>query len=355
VKRFYIDLKNKKNDTKMAVHSAIYQAHISPQERTPLQSVVPLFTPYTVLFEVSRLCNLKCAFCPQREPNQFKFFDANLLDGASFEKAVRQLTAFPQKIKKIYMHGTGESTLNPQLPEMIRYLKNQDVTNTIDLTTNGLLLSERLGQSLVRAGLNHLHISVEALSSRGYQSVADRKIDFDKFVNKIRAFSGMRESCRLTIKIADISVQKQQEKDLFFEIFSSLCDEIFIENIYPIWPSYGQGKELYLNRHEAIGQYGQPVTDKMVCPQIFTQLAIKCDGNVSPCSVDWNNENVIGNFHQITLYDMWNGSKLKEIRMKHLKCGRNSMIPCNQCGLPKYSCIDNLDKFRQDLIEKIET
>jgi radical SAM protein with 4Fe4S-binding SPASM domain len=338
----------------MTTNKATYQAHISQQKRTSLQKVVPLPAPYTVLFEVSRLCNLKCIFCPQRNQKQFQYFNANLLTWDNFEKASRQLELFPQKIKKIYMHGTGESTLNPQLPKMIRFLKSKDVTDSIDLTTNGLLLSEQLGQSLISAGLNHLHISIEALSAQGYKDIAGRDIDFDKFIRNIRTFFAIRGECRLTIKIANVSVQKKEDKDLFFEIFSPLCDEIFIENIYPIWPSYGQGKELQQKQKEERGQYGQPVIDKIVCPQIFTQLAVKSDGSVSPCSVDWNNENVLGNIHQTTLYEMWNGSRLKEIRLKHLKNGRNCMTPCNLCGLPKYSCIDNLDEFRQELIEKLE-
>ncbi|MDR2641493.1 MAG: radical SAM protein [Planctomycetaceae bacterium] len=338
----------------MTSHQINYKPHILSQNRTPLQSVIPLSAPYTVLFEVSRLCNLKCIFCPQSEQEHFRYFDANLMTWNSFEKSVQQLGHFSNKIKKVYMHGTGESTLNPQLPEMIQFLKYKNVTDSIDLTTNGLLLSEQLGQSLVSAGLNHLHISVEALSSQGYQNITGRDIDFDKFVGNIRTFSTVRENCRLTIKIADISVKTQEEKDLFFEIFSPLCDEIFIENIYPIWPSYGQGEKLKQNQQEKTGQYGQPIVDRMVCPQIFTQLAVKCDGSVSPCSVDWDNENVLGNIHCVTLYEMWNGSRLKEIRMKHLKSSRHNMVPCQRCGLPKYSCIDNLDNFRQELIEKID-
>jgi radical SAM protein with 4Fe4S-binding SPASM domain len=335
-------------------HQAKYRAHIISEQRTLLYEVIPLLTPYTILIEVSRLCNLKCVFCPQSCRNQFRHFDKDLLDWDSFKKIVQHLKTFPEKIKKVYMHGTGESTLNPLLPKMIRYLSEQNIVETIDLTTNGLLLTEELGQNLIDAGLHHLHISVESLSSEGYQNIAGVKINFDRFITNIHAFSGKRKQCRLTIKITDVSVPTQQDKELFSKIFSSLCDEIFIENIYPIWPSYGQGKELQQKQNEEHGQYGQPVIDKLVCPQIFTQLAVKSDGSVSPCSVDWNNENVLGNIHQATLYEMWNGSRLKEIRLKHLKNGRNRMTPCNLCGLPKYSCIDNLDEFRQELIEKLE-
>ena len=47
------------------------------------------------------------------------------------------------------MHGTGESLLNPELPEMIRLLKQSGTTESIDLTSNGALLTKELGENLV--------------------------------------------------------------------------------------------------------------------------------------------------------------------------------------------------------------
>jgi radical SAM protein with 4Fe4S-binding SPASM domain len=90
-----------------------------------------------------------------------------------------------------------------------------------------------------------------------------------------------------------------------------------------------------------------------VCPQIFTVLAIKCDGSVSPCSVDWDNDRALGNIHDETLFRMWNGQALRELRLGHLENGRKKFAGCSSCGLPKYSCTDDLEPYADELAKKI--
>lgn len=330
-----------------------YNAHILAQKRTCLQDVLPLDTPFTLLVEVSRLCNFKCRFCPQSEKDKFLLFDKNLLSLEDFQEILSQMKDFPQKFKKVYMHGTGESLLNPKLPEMIHLLKQSGVTNSIDLTSNGALLTQTLGEQLVDAGLDHLHISVEALSNEKYWEITGGShVDFDEFTEKIRAFSAQRGKCRLTIKIAQASLEKSGDREKFLEIFAPLCDEIFVEQIYPIWPDF-QLPEAVCSKEGQSGQYGQAIEEKRVCPQIFTVLAVKCDGSVSPCSVDWANGVKLGNIHSQRLRQIWEGDRLREMRRLHLANGRQSSQYCASCGLPKYSCVDNLDGFASELLQKM--
>lgn len=330
-----------------------YNAHILAQKRTPLQDVLPLDTPFTLLIEVSRLCNFKCRFCPQSQANQFLFFDKNLLSIEDFKEILSQLHDFPQKLKKVYMHGTGESLLNPELPEMIRLLQQSGTTESIDLTSNGALLTKTLGENLVDAGLDHLHISVEALSNKQYCEVTGvSSVDFDEFTDKIRTFSAQRGKCRLTVKIAQPSLKEEDDYKKFLELFSPLCDEIFVEQIYPIWPDF-QPPESACSKTGKAGQYGQAIEEKRVCPQIFTVLAVKCDGSVSPCSVDWANQVNLGNIHVTRLRQIWDGEQLKQLRRLQLSVGRTTNPYCASCGLPKYSCVDNLDMFALDLLQKI--
>lgn len=330
-----------------------YNAHIYKDERTPLEQVIPLDTPFTILIETSRLCNFRCVFCPQSNEQTFSSFKQNLLTINDVELIVRQMKEFPRRFKKVYMHGTGESLLNHNLPDMVRIIKEAGVTDSIDLTSNAALLTHDVGISLIEAGLSHLHISVEALSNEDYYAITGRKIDFDHFVDNIRFFSEHRSSCRLTIKIASASIKCESDKEKFFSIFSPLCDEIFVENIHPIWPKFSM-PDINGAAEDNVGQYGQEIQEKRICPQIFTVLAVKCDGSVSPCSVDWDNDRALGNIRSETLFQIWNGNAVRELRLGHLEKGRKQFNGCSLCGLPKYSCIDDLEPYAEDLIKRIK-
>lgn len=330
-----------------------YNAHILNKPRSRLEDVIPLETPFTLLVEVSRLCNFQCRFCPQSKKETFPLFKKNMLEMDDFKLIVSQMKEFPQTFKKVYMHGTGESLINPALPEMIRFLKESGTAESIDLTTNGSILTEELGRRLVEAGLNHLHLSVEAMSSEGYQRIAGAAwFDFDKFTEQIRAFSRQRNNCRFTIKLARVGLESEENREQFLSIFGPMCDEIFVENILPIWPDF-QLPEQVEARNGNIGQYGQNIREKKVCPQIFTVLAVKCDGSVSPCSVDWGNKLALGNIHHETLRQIWAGEKLRHLRMTHLTAGRSDQSECAVCGLPKYACVDDLDAYADKLARKI--
>ena len=140
---------------------------------------------------------------------------------------------------------------------MIRLLKQSGTTESIDLTSNGALLTKELGENLVDAGLDHLHISVEALSSEKYREITGvSSVDFDQFTDKIRTFSAQRGKCRLTIKAAQSSLEEEGDDRKFLELFSPLCDEIFVEQIYPIWPNF-QPPESVCSKAGEAGQYGQ--------------------------------------------------------------------------------------------------
>lgn len=328
-----------------------YKSHLLSQARTPLQDVIPLDTPFTILLELSRICNLKCRFCPQSDKNSFYMFDKKFLHIEEIEKIIDQVKAFPNKLKKIYLHGTGESTLNSELAQIVAFIKESGVTEQIDLTTNGVLLTEELGKQLVESGINHIHISLEALSDEDYNEITQTNKNYYSVVFKnIKDFYRIRGNCRLSVKIASVSLKSEDDKTKFLQTFSPYCDEIFVENIFPIWPLF---KLPYVVKEDGVGQYGQTVVEKKVCPQIFTTLAIKSDLTVSACSMDYNNTLALGNLNQETLYEIWNGERLSELRNSHLQRGRNEVMLCRGCGLPKYSCIDNLDEYSHMITKKL--
>ena len=67
------------------------------------------------------------------------------------------------------------------------------------------------------------------------------------------------------------------------------------------------------------------------CILMWYMLAVNWDGQVSICSVDWNNTTVVGDINLDTLNEIWNGHRMKAARLSQLE-GRWGYLPvCEKC------------------------
>ena len=69
---------------------------------------------------------------------------------------------------------------------MIEMAKKTDLFETIDTTSNGLLLTPQNSEKLVSAGLDLINISVDGLSKEQFCHFTKRLVDFEKFVEQIK-------------------------------------------------------------------------------------------------------------------------------------------------------------------------
>ena len=97
---------------------------------------------------------------------------------------------------------------------------------------------------------------------------------------------------------------------------------------------------------------GIEVQPKLVCPYPFYALAINANCDVSICCNDWAHRTVVGNIMQERLIDIWNGERLRNFRLMHLKGMRCNNPACVDC-----SCLellpDNIDMYRTEIINRI--
>jgi radical SAM protein with 4Fe4S-binding SPASM domain len=67
-------------------------------------------------------------------------------------------------------------------------------------------------------------------------------------------------------------------------------------------------------------------------------MTVKSDGNIACCSEDYNNDIILGNTKEQSLYDIWNGEKYKQFRWDHInnrqdfRCGTS----CDMSMIGKY-------------------
>ncbi|MEK7665090.1 MAG: radical SAM/SPASM domain-containing protein [Patescibacteria group bacterium] len=315
------------------------------QERLELGKHIPFLTPLVVYVEPSGYCNLKCRFCIQKTNG--KMLKKDLMSKALFLKMIDDIAEFPEKIKLLRVCGNGDPLINRDIIKMLQYAKKKKVAEKIELITNGIMLNENLIENLPKF-LNRLVISIEGLSSEDYWQTSMAKINFDNLLNNISSLNLKKGKCALHIKIHNKAVFSENKKKKFLEIFDDKCDQIYIENLVPMWPQ--------LDTDYFVDEFrwgGGKVIKRQVCAQIFKGVQVQADGDVVPCCVDWKRINILGNINKNSLSEIWKGEKLKELQIKHLTGNKGKVEPCKDCTMNDYCEFDNIDQYTEECIKRL--
>ncbi len=320
-------------------------------KRTKLAEVIPLDTPFLVQIFPAYACNFRCSYCIHSLPKKDRGFitDKTIMDFDLYKKCIDDLAQFPQKIKMLRYAATGEPLIHPQIAEMIKYAKDKEAGDSLEIVTNASLLTEELSGSLIDAGLDWLRISIQGLSPQKYTDICGADIDFDRFIENIRFFYKNRKQCKVYIKIIDCALEENEEEK-FYNLFGSICDKIAIEHLNPAVPEidYTKLSETPLT----ITQNGNAVQNAEICPQPFYMMQINPDGNVVPCC-GMQTAFVCGNAEEESLYNIWNGERLKKFQLAMLKNKKNNI--CKKCEVFRFGMFeeDVLDFNKTTLIEKL--
>lgn len=317
-----------------------------PSHRLELKEQLPLNTPLSMQIELASACNFKCKFCMHGNDELIKEgkYKIGIMPMDVFKKVVDDLKKFPQKLKFITLQSRGESLLNPNISEMVRLIKEAEVAEKIALYTNGSLLTHKLGEELVEAGLDVLHISIEGINSQQYKEVAGVNLDFEDLVEKTAYFYQIKKETYLYVKTIDVGM-KEEEKELFLKTFGDICDSIFIEQPVDAWKGAGLDNKIFKeNRYKA------DVKKVEVCPRLFFAFVVHFDGTVVSCDMDWMENDIIGNVMKQSLTDLWNGDNMNKLRTKHIEGKADKIERCDKC-ISRTECLisDDIDEIADKL------
>lgn len=312
-----------------------------------LHKRIPLATPLVIYIEPSGYCNLRCQFCPHGIGNE-KMFKKDLMSINLFKKSIDGLSIFPDKIKLLRICGNGEPLMNKNITKMLQYAQEKKIAEKIELVTNGLLLTIDLIKNLPRF-LDRIIVSIEGLCAEDYQRISGANINFQSFLDKLAVLYTHKNKCKIHIKIHNKAVSTTYKKTMFFKIFRGFCDEIDIENLVPMWPQF---KTFFSKKNKF--RWGGNVIKRRVCAQIFKGMQVQANGEVVPCCVDWNRVNMIGDINQNSLFEIWNGEKLKKLQIKHLIGDKSKIEPCKDCSMNDYCEIDNIDLHAKECLKRLK-
>ena len=303
--------------------------------RTDLSKAVPLPLPFTLFVEPTNVCNFRCEMCPESFPDyQQRAGYYQRLPMRLFEKIVSDLKGWG-KVKELKFYMEGEPLLNPDLPEMIRCARDAGIAERIELTTNASLITPGMARRLVDSGLDYVRISVYALDDSTHAQVTGSKYTASRIRENVRIFREVRDAMgsRTPVLYAQWLTESPDADRAFEDMFSGIVDETGIEPRHNWNGSDG--------RLVTIGE-GEGRYPKQACPELFYTLAVKANGDISACCIDWSGQLVVGNLASSSLKEAWQGDALRRLQELHLAKKRDQIDGCRDCTLV-YNFPDSLD------------
>ncbi len=343
------------------------------KDRKPLIDLLPLKQPLTMYIDPSSSCNFKCKFCFQSNKDAVKKMNLSQMKLDTFNKIVEQLKEFDSPIKMIHLHGFGEPLLNKNFTNMVSLLKQSNVVERIATTSNASLLSYELTHKIVESKLDQIHFSIYGLDNLNYKVFSNQTIDFSKVVSNIKYFylykteyaNKTGHNCHVHIKMNKDYFSKSDQQR-FLDIFGDYADTIFLDGVANIWPGIDVTDSLSINlskdKKEENGvithQYGHELSDmRKICPNIFYQILIHSNGDISPCCADYQGAIKLGNINTHNIREIWTNSNtntnfcsnLLSLRRIHIQGGRDSIDVCKSCQYPEQASTTTLHEYKSRL------
>jgi MoaA/NifB/PqqE/SkfB family radical SAM enzyme len=332
--------------------NAKIKPRIDLENRTKLETVIPLKTPFIIFIDPSDACNFGCKFCPTGDKELMRKIGrpSKVMDLELYKKIIDDICKFEKPIKVLRLYKDGEPLLNPKFVEMIKYAKEKKCAERIDTTTNASLLTPKKNIEMIDAGLDRINISIEGVNAQQYKDFSNYNIDFNKLVDNIRHLYENRKNCEIIIKIPGDTIS-EEDKKTFLETFGDIADGVFIEHTMSCWPEF-ELKDVEINKE--VGIYGQEIKEVQVCPYVFYSFSVNSDGLASACFLDWSRKLIIGDAKTESIQEIWNGEKLKNLQKMFLKTERKQHPICKDCGQMSHGLPDDIDKFAEILLKKVE-
>ncbi len=320
-------------------------------ERVELYKQLPLDTPFSVHIFPSFYCNFKCNYClhslSEEKLNEMNFHK-QFMSMEVFKKSVDDIAEFNRKIKALIFAGHGEPLLNKDIIQMVRYAKEKNVADRVEIVTNGSLLTHELSDLLIEAGLDRLRVSLQGITSKKYKDISDVNVNIDLLIENLEYFCKKKKSTEVYVKIMDISMDSESDFDKFKNMVKDACDISAIEYAIPFVNEIDYSQVGDLSDKCKQGNSGQ----SQICSMPFYMMVIYPDGGVAPCC-STTLPLSYGNVMEKSLKDIWTSKMLGDFLIRQLGGVKDIQI-CSQCTVPGFGLQsgDYLDNAKDELIRK---
>lgn len=266
--------------------------------------------PFQLVLEFTNQCNANCVFCPysqQLRPHE-------RMSEEVFKKAVAEFVAMGGGSVDL-TPTVGDALIHPKFLEWTRYLRSLPQIHRIVLTTNGILLDRHGVEQVLDSGLSAINISLagfdEEMYRRVYRSPAYKKVRAN--VTKLLELNSRRaEPIPIVLCLRADRPCAHVLADPDFQPLLAHNPRIQFVEIF----SRSGG----LNTELPEGMALAPVETRpkpAPCRKTYLGLVVQSNGDVQACGCESSINApalIVGNIHEETLLEIWDGEPLRALR-----------------------------------------
>ncbi len=278
--------------------------------------------PVFLKVEVSNICNANCTFCAYQHQTRPK----KVMSAAVFNKMIDDFDQMGGGAL-VLTPVVGESLIDKDFVEKVRYARSKKNITEIDLTSNGILLTREKFEELARAGLTRVFLSISGLEREEYKRVY-RVDKFDKIYQQLLDISesGYFKTMTFTLNLRTDSLLPQLQP-AYWKLK---------RRGYRIDRAYAYSSWLGAIKSEDLTGWmflkpGRP-TKRIPCAFMWGTMGVFADGEMSMCTCqnfDANDELCVGNIMDQNLGDPWKKGKYAEFARQFRE--GNPPTPCKTC------------------------
>jgi radical SAM protein with 4Fe4S-binding SPASM domain len=320
----------------------IRYTELKSTKRQNLRDVIPLAKPFTVLIEPSSLCDFRCVQCFQRLEGESYFTRTRgTMPLARFEKIVGDLKAWSgPKLKVLKLNLYGEPLVNRDFSKMLRLAREAELAERIETTSNASLLTPETAEAMVSSGLDYLRVSIYAPEQRLHEEITGSKMDIRRIHENLRVLKEAKRrlsSERPFVSAKMLDMYDERLHALFKEMYSDVADELYIDKPHSWIKVEGSDflgsyyKDALPKAEEDFKRNSKP--GRVACPMPFTTMAVRANGDVAPCCVDFIGGTNLGNVDAASMEEIWNSDAWFGFQVMQLENRKRENSSCARCDV----------------------
>ena len=305
--------------------------------------------PIIYNIETTNACNMHCVMCPRTKMmtrnietmNKDLFFRIieqlnphDINDWKKWEKYVLEKYKIPFNAmsenhfflyiipKVIQLHGYGDPLLDKNIPLYIKLLKEKGFSSYFSCNPANIDINKTI--EMFEEGLDYIKYSIESVDDDIHKEIRGNASNFSECYKKIIQLLEIKEKnnfdTSIVITMLDLHRKKQiLEFKKLKEAFSDLDVYIYFKSEDQQWyrKDYHGTESIHWSEY---------------CKHPWMSMTVKSNGEAAMCMEDFNNEIILGDTKEDTLYDIWNGKRYNIFRKDHFTFNRG--IKCSsQCDM----------------------